>query len=207
MFVVGVIDIKYNKQFIRKVFKAMSVTQAQKLEELLAKCALGDQVAFAQLYQSVSSKLNGIAYRILNNVESANEVLQEAFVQIWKNASEYRPDKAEPMTWMASIVRYRAYDRIKFEKRRIEGAQFKADIDNFDDIESTQKDGVLLCELNQELEACLSALETNQRKSILMAYYYGYSREEISSEFETPVNTVKSWLRRGIQRLKLCLGN
>ena len=185
----------------------MSDSQAQQLENLLAKCSLGDQVAFAKLYQTVSSKLNGVAYRIMNNAETANEVLQEAFVQIWNNASEYRPDKAEPMTWMASIVRYRAYDRIKFEKRRIEGAQFKADIDNFDDIESKQKDGVLLCELNQELEQCLETIENNQRKSILMAYYYGFSREEISSQLDTPVNTVKSWLRRGIERLQQCLGN
>lgn len=184
----------------------MSGIQAQELEVLLAKCTLGDQVAFAQLYQKVASKLNGIAYRILNNVETANEVLQEAFVQIWNNASEYRSDKAEPMTWMASIVRYRAYDRIKFEKRRIEGAQFKADIDNFDDIESTGKDGVLLCEIDQELELCLATLDNNQRKSILMAYYYGYSRDEISNQFEAPVNTIKSWLRRGIERLQLCLG-
>jgi len=185
----------------------MKVMEPQKLEALLAQCALGDKVAFAQLYQTVSSKLNGIAYRILYNVDSANEVLQEAFVQIWNNASEYRSDKSEPLTWMASIVRYRAYDRIKFEKRRIEGAQIKADIDNFDDIESPQSDGVLLCELDQQLEACLATLETTQRKSILMAYYYGYSREEISSQFDTPVNTIKSWLRRGIERLQLCLGN
>lgn len=185
----------------------MKLTEPQKLEELLAKCALGDQVAFAQIYQLTSSRLNGIAYRILHNVDSANEVLQEAFVQIWKNASEYRSDKAEPMTWMASIVRYRAYDRIKFEKRRIEGAQMQADIDNFDDIESHQKDGVLLCEINQELDVCLETLENNQRKSILMAYYYGFSREEISGQFNTPINTIKSWLRRGIERLQQCLGN
>lgn len=185
----------------------MKLTEPQKLEELLAKCALGDQVAFAQLYQTAASKLNGIAYRILNSVENANEVLQEAFVQIWNNASQYRADKSEPMTWMASIVRYRAYDRVKFEKRRIEGAHYKADIENFDDIESPQKDGVLLCELNQELESCLATLDTSQRESILMAYYYGFSREEISSQFNTPVNTIKSWLRRGIERLQQCLSN
>ena len=185
----------------------MSVTDPQKLEALLARCAIGDQAAFANLYQSAASKLNGIAYRILNNVDSANEVLQEAFVQIWKNASEFRPDKAEPMTWMASIVRYRAYDRIKFEKRRIEGAQLQADLESFDDIASHQTDGVVLCELNQQLENCLATLEVSQRKSVLMAYYYGFSREEISSQFETPVNTVKSWLRRGIERLQKCLAS
>ena len=114
----------------------MKQMEPQEFETLIAQCALGDQKAFAHLYESTSSRLNGIAFRILRNVESANEVLQEAFVQIWKNAGEYRAEKAEPMTWMASIVRYRAYDRLKFEKRRIEGAQIQADIDNFDDIEA-----------------------------------------------------------------------
>ncbi|WP_395338871.1 RNA polymerase sigma factor [Ningiella sp. W23] len=185
----------------------MSPTQAEKLEDLLARCALKDQVAFAKLYKEVASKLNGIAYRILNSVETSNEVLQEAFVQIWNNAGEYRSDKAEPMTWMASIVRYRAYDRIKFEKRRIEGSQFKADLENFDSIESTQTSGVLMCEIDQELDRCLSVLDANQHRSILMAYYLGFSREEISGHFNRPVNTIKSWLRRGTERLKECLGS
>ena len=92
--------------------------------------------------------LNGIAYRILNDVDSVNEILQEAFVQIQNNTIEYRSDKAESMRWMASIVRYRAYDRIKYEKLRIESAQIRADIENFDSVESSQKDGALLCEIN-----------------------------------------------------------
>lgn len=184
----------------------MSSIEPQKLEELLARCALNDQVAFAQLYKGVASKLNGVAYRILNSVETANEVLQEAFVQIWNNASQYRSDKAEPMTWMVSIVRYRAYDRIKFEKRRIEGSQYRADMEDIDSIESAHKDGSQTCEINQSLSICLSTLDEHQHESILMAYYYGYSREEISNYFNTPVNTVKSWLRRGTERLQQCLG-
>ncbi|MGQ8366339.1 sigma-70 family RNA polymerase sigma factor [Glaciecola sp. 1036] len=180
--------------------------ESELLEELLARCALQDQAAFARLYQKVAGKLNGIAYRILNSVDTANEVLQEAFIQIWNNAGEYRADKAEPMTWMASIVRYRAYDRIKFEKRRIEGAQYKADLESFDSIESTHKTGIQMCELSQELSNCLSILDDNQHKSILMAYYLGFSREELAMHFERPVNTIKSWLRRGAERLKQCLG-
>lgn len=184
----------------------MNTTSPQQLEALLAKCTLGDQVAFAQLYKAVSSKLNGVAYRILRNVDTANEVLQEAFVQIWNNASEYRADKAEPMTWMSSIVRYRAYDRVKFDKRRIEGAQMRADLSTFDELESTQTDGVLICELDQQLEQCMAELNKGHRDSVLLAYYYGFSREEISTQLKTPINTIKSWLRRGVERLQECLG-
>lgn len=185
----------------------MNSPHVEPLDSLLARCALKDQVAFAQLYQRVSGKLNGIAYRILNNVETANEVLQEAFIQIWNNASEFRIDKAEPMTWMASIVRYRAYDRIKFEKRRIEGSHAQSDIDNMDEIEIKQNDAVLNHEIDEQLSFCLTGLEENQRRSVLMAYFYGYSRDEISSHINAPINTVKSWIRRGVERLQQCLDN
>lgn len=176
------------------------------LEDLLSRTALGDRKAFKALYEASSSKLNGIAYRIMNNVDSANEVLQEAFIQIWKNASEYRPGTSEAMAWMSSIVRYRAFDRLKFEKRRIEGAQIQSDLEGFDSI-SDDKDNFQSCDLEQQLQDCLEQLEETQQKSILMAYYYGYSREEISEHFDSPVNTVKSWLRRALVRLQACLGN
>lgn len=185
----------------------MNEKDVRYLETLLARCSLNDQQAFAELYQCVSKKLNGIAYRIINNIESANEVLQEAFVQIWNNAGEFRPEQAEPMTWMASIVRYRAYDRLRLEKRRIEGAQFQTILDSLDEIETRASDGLKNAELDQQLSLCLSSLEVKQRKSVLLAYYYGFSREEIADKFETPINTVKSWLRRGIERLQLCLAN
>lgn len=183
----------------------MSNNSPQHLELLLAKCALGDQQAFEQLYQTTAGKLNGIAYRILNQIDSANEVLQEAFVQIWNKAGEYRSDLAEPMTWMASIVRYRAYDRIKFEKRRIEGRQIRADLDDFESIADNSNAQSLMCEIGQQLEDCLQRLDQFQQRAILMAYYYGSSREEIAEHFDTPINTVKSWLRRGLVRLQQCL--
>lgn len=185
----------------------MTQSNSQHLQDLLARCALGDQLAFKHLYDSCASKLNGIAYRFMNNVDSANEVLQEAFIQIWRNASDYRADQAEPMTWMASIVRYRALDRLKFEKRRIEGSQIKADLEEYESLPDLAKEAVAACGLDQQLEGCLQQLESHQQESILMAYFYGYSREEISMHFDSPINTVKSWLRRGLGRLQQCLEN
>lgn len=185
----------------------MSQISPQQLELWLAKTALGDQVAFKRLYDATASRLNGIAFRILNSVDSANEVLQEAFIQIWNKAGDYRSDLAEPMTWMASIVRYRAYDRVKFEKRRIEGSQIRADLEDFESLPDGAGQQPMFCEIGQQLEGCLEQLELTQQHSILMAYYYGFSRDEISAHFSTPVNTVKSWLRRGLVRLQQCLEN
>jgi RNA polymerase sigma-70 factor (ECF subfamily) len=185
----------------------VSQTTPQQLQDLLARSALGDQSAFKQLYDATAAKLNGVAYRFMRNVDSANEVLQEAFIQIWRNASEYRADQSEPMTWMASIVRYRALDRLKLEKRRIEGSQIKAEIEVYESLSDVSKDTLPSCGMDQQLEGCLQLLDKSQQESIMMAYFYGFSRDEISAHFNTPINTVKSWLRRGLGRLQQCLEN
>ena len=178
-----------------------------RLISLLAKCQLDDKQAFNQLYQYTSARLNGIAYRITRNVDSANEVLQEAFIQIWQNRKAYQVDKSEPFTWLASIVRYRAYDRLRYDKRR-----HQQDMIEYNDSEinladiSAQSTSLDLGDYSAHtLHHCLSKLAQKQSQSILMAYLYGYSREEISAHFDTPLNTIKSWIRRGLGRLQLCL--
>lgn len=175
------------------------------LADLLAKIALHDQQAFRDLYEQTASKLNSIAYRILHNPDSANEVLQEAFVQIWHNAREFRGDKAEPFTWMAAIVRYRCYDRVRSESRRLEGKLVADELNYEEHIAANEQSATLLCEIGQQLEDCLKQLEKRQRQGILMAYYHGFSRDEIAIKLEKPLNTVKSWLKRGLVRLQQCL--
>jgi len=180
------------------------------LIELLAQCKLGDQKAFALLYQKTAGRLNGIAYRITRQVDSANEVLQEAFIQIWQNRDLYQTDKGKAFTWLASIVRYRAYDRLRYDKRRCQNDQVEFnEADNLeinlDEINQHSQSVGLGEHSEQALNNCLSKLEQKQSQSILMAYMYGYSRDDISNYFNTPVNTIKSWIRRGLGRLQLCL--
>lgn len=182
------------------------------LANLLAQCQLGDKKAFSLLYQKTAGRLNGIAYRITRNVDTANEVLQEAFIQIWKNRKQYQAYKSKPFTWLASIVRYRAYDRLRYDKNRLQDNMVEF---NENDVieehfsEMNQYSQALgLDEYNErELNNCLSKLEQKHSQSILMAYIYGYSREDISNYFNKPVNTIKSWIRRGLGKLKLCLSN
>jgi RNA polymerase sigma-70 factor, ECF subfamily len=174
------------------------------LHHLLARCKLRDQQAFKQLYDLTAAKLNGIAYRILLQKEAANDVLQEAFMQIWHNAGDYRADLAEPFTWMASIIRYRAYDKIRNEKRRPHGNLVDEEISDFQ-FATNDEAAQLVCEIGQQLEDCLNILDKAQQQAILLAYYYGYSRDELASHFHQPLNTVKSWLKRGLARLQLCL--
>jgi len=192
---------------------AGTVEQAKdKLAGLLYQCQQGDKQAFSQLYQQTAARLNGIAYRITRHVDSANEVLQEAFMQIWQNCDSYQASKSEAFTWLASIVRYRAYDRLRYDQRR-----HQQDKVQFNEMELTQEQ---LAEINhnsqqiglgeyseQALNNCLAKLEKKQSQSILMAYLYGYSRDDIAHYFDTPTNTIKSWIRRGLGRLQLCLNN
>jgi RNA polymerase sigma-70 factor (ECF subfamily) len=175
---------------------------------LLVKCRQGDKQAFSFLYQKTSSRLNGIAYRITKNVDTANEVLQEAFIQIWQNCEQYQAEKSEAFTWLASIVRYRAYDKLRYDKRRQQ--QNMVELSEHTDIGLNEFDAYsteFTFDVHSEagLHKCLETLEKKQSKCILMAYLYGYSREEISSYFDTPINTIKSWIKRGLGRLQKCL--
>jgi RNA polymerase sigma-70 factor (ECF subfamily) len=180
------------------------------LIDLLTQCKLGDQKAFSVLYQKTSKRLNGIAYRITRRADSANEVLQEAFIQIWQNRDSFQAEKGKAFTWLASIVRYRAYDRLRYDKRRHQDDHVEFDesdsLDiNVDEINQHSQSIGLGDHSEQALNNCLSKLEKKQSQSILMAYMYGYSRDDISNYFNTPVNTVKSWIRRGLGRLQKCL--
>lgn len=180
------------------------VSQA-KLEKLLAQIALNDRQAFKQLYQLHASTIHGIAFRIVGNQELANEVTQDAFIQIWRNSAEYNPAKAQANTWMSAITRYRAYDILRREGRRIEGSQivlYDADIDS---VPNARPDLAALVADNDALNRCLKTLDSEQRDAILMAYYYGFSREELAGYFKRTINTIKSMLRRGIMRLQVCL--
>lgn len=174
------------------------------LINLIARCALRDQAALKQLFERVSPYLNAIALRILKSRESSNEVLQEAFLQIWNNAGSYRPHLAKPLTWMASITRYRALDWLDKEVRK---DKLTSPIDEMEDIsggdEPEHKLGVN--QLRFHLHQCLTTLGDNIKRSIELAYLYGHTREEIAETFSTNTNTVKSWLHRGAERLKLCL--
>lgn len=176
------------------------------LEYLLGRCALNDQAALKRLYDMTSSYLNGVAYRVLGSTDESNDVLQEAFIQIWQNASTYTATKTKPLTWMASIVRYRAIDKVRAESRH----QNRPDQDEEDILNNvaspkTEEDNYLLFRLNQQLRSCLNAMNEKFSKSLELAYLHGYSREELAETLNANLNTVKSWLHRGSTHLKQCM--
>jgi RNA polymerase sigma-70 factor (ECF subfamily) len=177
---------------------------AAPLAAWLAACANRDRAAFARLYQATSAKLYGVALRILRREDWAEEVLQECYVSIWTHAPAYRPGLAAPMTWMTSIVRNRCLDwlrRPRLELADADGAITEAaQSDNpgpLEELERT-KDATALTR-------CLGELDARQRQAIALAFYDGLSHAELASHLREPLGTVKTWVRRGLLKLKSCL--
>jgi RNA polymerase sigma-70 factor (ECF subfamily) len=176
----------------------------EELITLIARCAIRDQAALKLLFERVAPYLNAVVFRILKSDELAKDVLQEAFLQIWTNAASYRPHLANPLTWMASIARYRALDRLDVEQRlreRFVSSDHDYLLDEHVSSQNPEQD-MSTSQLKFNIHKCLLALSDNIKRSVELAYLYGYSREEIAQKFSTNTNTVKSWLHRGAERLK-----
>jgi len=169
---------------------------------LLAQCALGNRQAFETLYRSVSPRLHGVALRFMGRTDLAEEVLQEAFVRIWYNASRYEAHLAAPMTWMVNITRNLAIDQLrKHREQPLADGQQDALID---DAPSAHD------QLDHERQApalhrCLDPPDGMQRRSISVAYFQGLSCSELATQLAAPLGSVKSWIRRGMERLRRCL--
>ncbi|PKH89221.1 RNA polymerase sigma factor [Colwellia sp. Bg11-28] len=176
-----------------------------KLIELIARCSLKDDKSMKELYQLTSHYLNQVAYNILRSQEFSDDVLQDGFLQIWKNASTYRPDKSRALTWMTSIIRYRALDKLALERRHYIQRDPSMDLENISSFAYNVSHEDF--EPNSNLSNCLEKLNEDKRRCIKLAYIYGYSRDELASAFNTNTNTVKSWLLRSARLLKKCMIN
>lgn len=174
-----------------------------RLEHLLSAVAGGDEAAFANLYQATSSKLLGVALRILRNRELAEEVLQEAFFKVWERAGDYNPAIAAPVTWMAAIVRNRALDEARRRVVRPSG-----DESELEHLESGDEHPIAALERAEDVERllrCLDGLESEKKEIVRLAYLDGMSREALAKRFDRPEGTIKTWLHRSLAQLKGCL--
>lgn len=177
------------------------------LARLLAKVALRDRVAFEAVYRATCAHLLGVAFRILNQRERAEEVLQEAFMNVWHNAAGFNPGLATPMTWLINIVRNKAIDALRSGKTE------KASTVPIDDEamqiadEHAPQPQQLLDEsfAKLKIDGCMAELGASQRQALALAYYRGMVHTEIAAALGAPLGTVKAWVRRGLDKLKGCL--
>ncbi|POA32098.1 MULTISPECIES: sigma-70 family RNA polymerase sigma factor [unclassified Pseudomonas] len=180
----------------------ISSADAEPLRQLLAQCSLGDRRAFETLYRSVAPRLHGVALRFMGRSDLAEEVLQESFVRIWNNASRYQAHLSAPMTWMINITRNQAIDQLrKHRDRRLSELEEQALVD-----EAPSAQELLSSDREASaLKRCLETLEGMQRQSITVAYFQGLSCSELADHLAAPLGSVKSWIRRGMERLRRCL--
>ena len=172
------------------------------LGQLLAQCSLGNRRAFETLYRTASSRLFAVALRCMGRRALAEEVLQEAFVRIWHNASRYDANLSKPMTWMINITRNLAIDQLRRHREEpLSDEQAQALFDEspsaHDQLDSDRQ--------ASELQRCLDKLEGMQRQSIITAYFHGISHADLATQLAAPLGSVKSWIRRGMERLRRCL--
>ena len=179
----------------------------QDLAQLLARVALRDRVAFERLYRATCAHLLGVAFRILNSRDRAEEVLQEAFMNVWHSASGYKPGVAAPMTWLINIVRNKAIDKLRSGKTErastveLDDEAMAVPADAASQPQQLFDDSVR----RLRIDACMAELGATQRQAIALAYYKGLVHTEIAEALNAPLGTVKAWVRRGMDKLKGCL--
>lgn len=189
---------------------ATSADQRQRLAGLLERVAARDQAALAELYDLTSPILYGLMLRMLRQPERAQEALQDCYLRVWHRAETYSPVKGEPIAWLIGVARYRALDALR--GRRVVGtaaASLESEAVALEaserDFEPGPEDRAVEREGLERLLRCMRGLSEVQRKSVLLAYYEGYSHTELAQAMGAPLGTVKAWIRRGLARLRECL--
>ncbi len=173
------------------------------LQSLLLAVAAQDRVAFRKLYEASSPKLFGTVLRIVRTRAAAEDVLQDVFLRIWQNASSYAPETAPAGVWMNSIARNRSIDVLR-QRNFVQVSAVNDSSDWFERVaEDRDREGDMID--NASLRRCLEGIEPQARDCVLLAYYQGYSREELAQRFGRPVNTIKTWLHRSLGTLRACL--
>jgi RNA polymerase sigma-70 factor (ECF subfamily) len=185
------------------------------LGEALSRIALGDRAALTALYKTASAHLLGVILRIQRDRAQAEDVLQEIFVSIWRNAQGYDAARSQPMTWLTSIARNRAIDSLRRRKTEVATVSAYGDDDDQDtnlvDAMPSEDSGPmeLLQEAAQQraVTHCIGALSAEQQQCVALAYYQGLSHSEVAQHLQQPLGTVKSWVRRALMALRDCLGS
>lgn len=177
---------------------------SERLGQLLSNCSLGDQAAFGELYEATSAKLFGVALRILKRRAWAEEALQDAYVKIWRHAGSFDASRGRPMTWMINVVRNQSLDLLRKADYRAPEDEWNPEKDQRLSSENPEAQAET-SEAMQRVLGCLGKLGEEQRDSILLSYHQGMTPTEVATRLERPVGTVKTWIRRGLIKVRECL--
>jgi RNA polymerase sigma-70 factor (ECF subfamily) len=173
-------------------------------EDLLARVAAGDQAAFADLYDQTAGRVLGLAVRVVRDRAQAEEVAQEAFLEVWRTAARFDPTKGSALTFLLAITHRRAVDRVRAaqagsdRERRVAAVAAGRDYDEVAEAAEARFE-------RRQVRSCLDALTAAQREAITLAYWGGRSYREVAEALGVALPTVKTRMRDGLIRLRDCL--
>ena len=178
------------------------------LIDLLDRIAQRDDTALKALYSECAPKLYGLALRVVTHRELAEDVLQEAFLSIWRSAGDYRASLSHPMAWLGLIVRSRGLDMLR--RRAAERSHLTQELDETltDTLQGDTPcpmDTAQASEQAWALHQCLGQLDNKQREVVSLAYVRDLSHSELALQLRLPLGTVKTWIRRGLDQLRVCM--
>lgn len=174
------------------------------LARALTAAGAGDRAAFRSVYQATSAKLFGVCLRILSDRQVAEDVLQDTYLTVWRKAETFDAGRASPITWLVTLARNRSIDRLRSNAplNRSSPIETAAEIA---DAGPSSADRVEQDQEAARLNACLAQLEERVRGVIRTAFFDGVTYEALANRESVPVGTMKSWIRRGLMRLRTCL--
>lgn len=180
----------------------MSATNGGELDALIARVALKDRQAFDILYAKTSARLFAVAVRVMKNRTEAEDVLQETYIRVWQRAQSFRPGTSSAIAWLITVTRNLAIDRLRSKKAPsvpIEMAEAMPD-----DM-PTPEDFASAAQERSQIENCLGELDQKKAEAVRSAYVEGYSYQDLATRFGTPINTIRTWLRRSLIHLRACM--
>lgn len=172
------------------------------IEAYIDATATGDRAAFASLYTHTSAKLFGIVLRILKSQAETEEAVQEIYVKIWRNADRYRAGGYSPMTWLITIARNHAIDRLRARRATSAGMD---EADAIADLAPGPEALAIASSDRARIVDCFGRLSADRAEAVRRAYLEGDTYAELAVRFEVPLNTIRTWLRRSLIKLKECL--
>lgn len=171
---------------------------------MIGRIAIGDRLAFSSLYDATSAKLFGICLRVLNNRAEAEDALQEIFVKIWRNAGKYQVNGLSPMSWLITIARNHAIDRLR--SRRAAGGSMDEVAALADAAPGPEALAIASSEAGR-IADCLGKLEPDRSDAVRRAYLEGETYNDLAVRYGVPLNTIRTWLRRSLLKLRECLSS
>lgn len=180
----------------------MSADGKDEVEALIARVALGDRQAFARLYDATSGKLLAVCLRVLNDRAAAEDSVQDVYVKVWNNADRYRVTGHSPMTWLITIARNTAIDRLRARRPDRDLADYG---DRIAAAGPGPEQSAVAASEAERILRCLDELEADRRAAIVGAYLDGETYRQLADRLDVPLNTMRTWLRRGLAAVRECM--